>query len=150
MVSRLMERLVESKLLTYKNYKEFGEALFSVSSSLSVLSIDTIINSDLKMYESNGTKFGIAQIEASNLVELGGRVKEITEKLERLCETNELEFAVLMVTDVVRGTSRLVLGGDQELFNDLPYTQLHDGTLDASGVGSRKKQLLPTILGLLE
>jgi len=56
-----------------------------------------------------------------------------------------------MVTDVVRGGSRLVLAGENaERLNDLPYTRLPDGTLDAPGLVSRKKQLLPVILGLLE
>jgi inorganic pyrophosphatase/exopolyphosphatase len=50
-----------------------------------------------------------------------------------------------MVTDVVRAASRLVLAGEVERLNDLPYTRLPDGTLDAPEVVSRKKQLLPAI-----
>ncbi len=62
-----------------------------------------------------------------------------------------LAINVLMVTDVVRGSSRLVLAGPQvERLNDLPYTRLPDSTLDAPDLVSRKKQLLPAILGLLE
>jgi inorganic pyrophosphatase/exopolyphosphatase len=58
---------------------------------------------------------------------------------------------MLMVTDVVRGASRLVLAGPHaDRLSDLPYTRLPDGTLDAPGLVSRKKQLLPVILGLLE
>jgi manganese-dependent inorganic pyrophosphatase len=55
-----------------------------------------------------------------------------------------------MVTDVVRSTSRLVLAGNKGLLKDLPYVQLTDGTIEATGVVSRKKQLLPAILGLIE
>jgi len=33
---------------------------------------------------------------------------------------------------------------------NLPYPPLPDGTRDAIGVASRKKQLLPVVLGLLK
>jgi hypothetical protein len=36
------------------------------------------------------------------------------------------------------------------ILDDLPYPPLPDGTRDAAGVVSRKKQLLPVVLGLLE
>ena len=68
---------------------EFGEALFSASSSFSVLTVDNIIKTDLKLYETGNKKFGLAQIEVGNLVELGTRVKEINDGLEELCESKE-------------------------------------------------------------
>jgi hypothetical protein len=55
-----------------------------------------------------------------------------------------------MVTDVVGGSSRLLLSNDLAAFSDLPYERQPDGTLLAQGVVSRKKQLLPVVLGLLE
>ena len=61
-----------------------------------------------------------------------------------------LEFAILMVTDIVRSASRLVIAGNRGILKELPYNQLPDSTLEASGVVSRKKQLLPVILGLVE
>jgi inorganic pyrophosphatase/exopolyphosphatase len=36
------------------------------------------------------------------------------------------------------------------ILDGLPYPHLQDGTLQAEGVVSRKKQLLPVVLGLLE
>ena len=58
---------------------------------------------------------------------------------------------MLLVTDMVRGTSRLLVTSDApSILDDLPYPPLPDGTRDAQGVVSRKKQLLPAVLGLLE
>jgi inorganic pyrophosphatase/exopolyphosphatase len=56
----------------------------------------------------------------------------------------------LMVTDVVQRTSRLVVTRDVPALEVLPFPRLPDGTLDAVDVVSRKKQLLPVILGALE
>ncbi len=57
---------------------------------------------------------------------------------------------MLMVTDVVRGSSRLLLTDEHPQLSDLPYPPQADGTRLAEGVVSRKKQLLPVVLGLLE
>ena len=70
--------------------------------------------------------------------------------LKALRDKRALDFAMLMVTDVVRGSSRLLIINEPPELNDLPYPAQPDGTRRAEGVVSRKKQLLPVVLGLLE
>jgi hypothetical protein len=43
-----------------------------------------------------------------------------------------------------------VLVNPPAVFDDLPYPRQADGVRVATGVVSRKKQLLPVVLGLLE
>jgi len=71
------------------------------------------------------------------------------EALTHLRDSKGLDFVVMMVTDVVRKSSRLLLTDSLPQLEQLPYPMQEDGTLHASGVVSRKKQLLPTILGAL-
>ena len=75
---------------------------------------------------------------------------ELKKALERLRKNRSLDFTILMVTDVVQGSSRLIFINQPPMFDDLPYPESPDGTRFAKGVVSRKKQLLPTILSLLE
>jgi manganese-dependent inorganic pyrophosphatase len=134
----------------YSAYEAFGEAVLAAGAGLAVRSIEAILNSDLKLYEGGEFKFGIAQVEVANLMELSGRLAEIEAGLSALAENRGLGLAVLMVTDVVRGASRLVLAGPQVgRLDELPYARRPDGTLDAPDLVSRKKQLLPAILGLV-
>jgi inorganic pyrophosphatase/exopolyphosphatase len=56
---------------------------------------------------------------------------------------------MLMVTDVVRRVSRLLLTNEVPALAELPYRRLADGTLNADGVVSRKMQLLPVVLSAL-
>jgi len=56
----------------------------------------------------------------------------------------------LMVTDVVKGSSRILFVDAPPALDELPYRPLADGTRLAEGVVSRKKQLLPIIFTLLE
>ena len=136
--------------LPFGGFQAYGEAVLAASAGLGSRDVMSVVQNDLKLYEGGGVRFGIAQAEAPNLLELGAQLSELTSALEGLCQTRGLVLAVLMVTDVVRGVSRLVVAGETARLNDLPYTRLSDGTLEAPGVVSRKKQLLPAILGLLE
>jgi manganese-dependent inorganic pyrophosphatase len=136
--------------LPFADYLAYGEAILSAGAGLALRDLASILQNDLKLYEGGGVRFAIAQVEAPNLLELGARLPDLTGALQALCQTRGLALAVLMVTDVVRGISRLVVAGEAGRLNDLPYTRLPDGTLEAPGVVSRKKQLLPAILGLLE
>jgi manganese-dependent inorganic pyrophosphatase len=136
--------------LKFEGVLDFGQAVLASGAELTNRSVESILNSDLKLYEGRDIKFGVAQVEVANLLELNSRVQEITEGMEQLSSAKGLGLMVLMVTDVVRGGSRLVLAGQRERLNDLPYRQLADGTLDAPDLVSRKKQLLPAVLALLE
>ncbi len=84
-------------------------------------------------------------------MQLSEHLSPLTKALDELREKRGLDFAMLLVTDVVRGTSRLLLSSSAPpILDDLPYPPMPDGTRDAAGVVSRKKQLLPAVLGLLE
>ena len=71
--------------------------------------------------------------------------------LNELTKGRGLDFSILLVTDVVRGSSRVFISEPMPpIMAELPFPPLPDGTRDAPGVVSRKKQLLPAILGLIE
>lgn len=128
---------------------DFGQQLLAAGAGLGMRPIEEIVNTDIKYYENNGAKVGIAQVEVANLSELAPRLDALREALEELTKSQKLTLAVLMVTDVVLGNSRLVVAGQQRVIATLPYARLDDETLDAPGIMSRKKQLLPTVLAAL-
>ena len=129
----------------------FGKAVLSAGAGLSNKKPEEIVSTDIKPYEAGGFKFAIAQAEVTDLLQLAEHLGPITKALDELRDKRGLDFAMLMVTDVVRGSSRLIVSSSPPpILADLPYPPLGDGTRDAPGVVSRKKQLLPAVLGLLE
>ena len=128
----------------------FGLELLQSSSGLSTRDPKEIVTSDLKVYDSVGLHFGIAQVEVTDLVAVGDYLEELSGALQDLIEGEKLNFAMLMVTDIVDGSSRLLMQSEPPVLSELPYKRLPDGTMDARGVVSRKKQLLPVVLALLE
>ncbi len=133
-----------------ESIQSFGEALLAAGAGLASRDPEEVVSTDLKLYEAGGFHFAIAQAEVTSLVQLDEHLEAIQKALDTLRKQRGLDFALLMVTDVVRGSSRLVLSNPPEVLNDLPYPRLPDGTRMAEGVVSRKKQLLPVVLGLLE
>ncbi|MBI4760029.1 MAG: DHHA2 domain-containing protein [Chloroflexota bacterium] len=131
--------------------ESFGKAVLSAGAGLSNRKAEDVVSTDIKPYEAGGFKFAIAQAEVTDLLQLAEHLAPLTQALDDLRDKRGLDFAMLLVTDVVRGSSRLLLSSNPPpILNDLPYPPLPDGTRDAPGVVSRKKQLLPVVLGLLE
>ncbi len=128
----------------------FGRKLLSASAGIGARSPEEIVRGDMKVYNSGEYKFLISQVEVSDLYEVDDHLSSLTSALKKLCVDHGLVFSMLMVTDIVRGSSRLLLANPPALLDDLPYPPAPDGTRLAEGVVSRKKQLLPVVLGLLE
>jgi manganese-dependent inorganic pyrophosphatase len=128
----------------------YGKQVLSAGAGLSSRKPEEIVSTDLKVYESGGYRFAIAQAEVTDLLQLTDHLDELNKALEGIREHRAFDFAMLMVTDVVRGSSRFLVTNEPPELNDLPYPRQNDGTRLAEGVVSRKKQLLPVVLGLLE
>lgn len=131
--------------------ESYGKAILSAGAGLSHRTPEEIVSNDIKPYDAGGFNFAIAQAEVTDLVQLSEHLEPLTKALNDLRDKRGLDFAMLLITDVVRGSSRLLISSDPPpILTDLPYPPLPDGTRDAPGVVSRKKQLLPGVLGLLE
>jgi len=136
--------------LAGETIQSYGQQVLSASAGLSARAPEEIVSTDLKQYEAGGYRFAIAQAEVTDLLQLSEVREKLLAALTALRDKRALDFAMLMVTDVVRGSSRLLLTNEPPELSDLPYPPQPDGTRLAEGVVSRKKQLLPVVLGLLE
>jgi manganese-dependent inorganic pyrophosphatase len=128
----------------------FGQSLLMAGAGMGTRSAIDIINGDLKFYETERGRLALAQVEVTQFEELTARLGELRVALEQFAFEKGLALALLLVTDILRGDSRLVVAGETALITDLPYPPLPDGTLDAKGVVSRKKQLVPTVLAAVK
>jgi len=130
--------------------QSYGKQVLEAGAGLSTRDPDEIVSADMKIYEVGGFKFSVSQAEVTNLMQLKEHLDSLSVALSAFRKNRNLDFSMLMVTDVVRGTSSLIFNNAPPILDDLPYRAQDDKTLLAEGVVSRKKQLLPAILGLLE
>lgn len=127
------------------DYEEFGRQMFSSTERLKNREPENAIASDFKMYNEHGTKFGIGQAEVMTLADLDDYKDKYLDALKQIRDKNGLEWAVFMITDVLKEDS-VLLTTDFRANQHLQYQQLSSNTYDLPGVMSRKKQLLPDII----
>ncbi len=152
---RAAERLARwafhgSSPLSGETIQSYGQKVINAGAGLATRKPQEVVTTDMKLYDAGGMNFAIAQAEVTSLLQLDEYLDSLKAALEDLRRSNGLDFAMLMVTDVVSGSSRLILSNDLPALNGLPYPLQPDKTRLAEGVVSRKKQLLPIVLGLLE
>jgi manganese-dependent inorganic pyrophosphatase len=136
--------------LADEDVSSFGEKLVGAGAGLETRDPDEIVNGDAKEYEAGEKKFVMSQVEVTKYSGLEAVVPQLQAALDRQEKSQGLSFSVLMITNVVRGSSRLLFSAGFPYLEDLPYQMQPDGTRRAPEIVSRKKQLLPVLLGLLE
>ena len=136
-----------ARLAKVPSVQEFGEKLFSISDNLSTQDPDEAILSDFKKYENGGTKMGIGQCEVTTLSDVGEYAQTYIDALQKIADSQGLDWALLMVTDVLRENS-VLLASNHKANRDLPYAKIDEQIFDMPGVMSRKKQLLPILLSV--
>jgi manganese-dependent inorganic pyrophosphatase len=127
-----------------------GEELLASGAGLTGRTGDEIAAEDFKEYDPPAGHILVSQAEVQTLNEVAPRLGDLSAALERLREKRAAVLAALLITDVVRGTSRLLACGEPRLVARIPYPHAADGTFDAGNVVSRKKQLVPALLAALE
>jgi manganese-dependent inorganic pyrophosphatase len=142
--------LVKGGALAGETNQTFGEAVIQAGSGLASRKPSEVVDTDIKVYEAGGFNFAISQAEVTDLLQFEEHLEALRKALCDLRDRRGLDFVMLMVTDVVQGSSRLLVTDEIPILSDLPYPRSSNGTYLAEDVVSRKKQLLPVVLSLLE
>ena len=130
------------------NLEDFAQKMFSSMGGLSIDEANEKIESDFKIYAENGISVGIGQCEVVTLKDLDNYKDAYLKTLDEVRQKNALNWAMLMITDVIKETS-VLFTTDYKLNKNLQYKKIENNIYDMPGVLSRKKQLLPDILSLI-
>ncbi len=131
--------------------QEFGQRIFAAGSALAAYpSVRQLLLADFKEYQAGDRSFGVGQVEVVSFHEFHAMKQKLSDGLEGLREEKNLDLAGLLVTDIVQGTSLLLALGGKELPYLMGYPQIEDNLFELKGVLSRKKQLVPHLLKVLQ
>ena len=128
----------------------FAEEIFSRTRDLVSSDHRDVISADFKTYSEYDTAFGIGQVEVGTFENLPGVKPSLLSALEDIRGKQRLDWAMLLVTNVLKETSVLLVTEYPEKERGLVYRKIGDNLYDLPGILSRKKQLLPEILRVLE
>ena len=130
------------------NLEEYGRKIFSTIEGLKNRDPASAISSDFKTYSEKNRKIGIGQCEVTTLKDLDEYRELYLRTLEEVKARERLDWALLMITDVISEHS-ILLSTDCSAEKQLPYSELDGHVYDMPGVMSRKKQLLPEIINAI-
>lgn len=127
----------------------FAADFFAAGSALELYTPEQALNLDCKEYTEAGWRFAVAQIEENSLDTFWVRKLEIEAALDHLVRKNNYHFACLMITDITRQNSLLMVSGRRDFIEAVDYPPREERLFEMGNVVSRKKQLMPHLSGLL-
>lgn len=130
---------------------KYGKELLKSGVSNAGLTINEIVYKDFKSYVTGEVKFGIGQVFTTDFKEYSDRLNEYVDELNHIADNNDYKVACLFVTDILENNSYLLFNdGAKEYLNDAyELSDIKEGE-KLMGVISRKKQMVPPIMGVLE
>ena len=130
------------------NHRAFGEEIFTATSSIKTRGAASVVNGDYKTFTAKERKFGIGQVETVSFNEFYEEKEKLEEELTKLKEQKGLKLSALLVTDIVLGTSLLLVVGDKDVVGILDFPRLEEHVYELKNVISRKKQVAPHLISL--
>ncbi len=144
------ETLQWLKQYIHEDLDLYATEFFKIGSALRTRSPDEVVREDCKRFEDNGIEFSISQIEDIGFDLFWQRKDELHLALVQMAKNEKLNFSALLVTDITSHGSVLLMSNEPAGWEEINYPQLEDNLYKLDDVVSRKKQLLPLILNLLE
>jgi len=128
-----------------------GQLIFSSGSVILASPADRVVRSDFKVYDEEGVRFAVSQVEELGFDNFWPHAKVLAEALADLRGTEKLAFAALLITDINTQNSLMLMKGDPEFIRRISYPHVEqDEIFELNGVVSRKKQLIPYLTDLLK
>ncbi len=150
MVDRLAaERLSE---ICGVDIEGFAIDMFSAGSDMSSRSAKEIFNQDRKIFEVNDHKFMVSQINSMNTIELDEVKEKLIPYLKKKFDSFGVEMCYVMLTNIVKEDTELLCFGENAEEVARKAFQLPDEMVEIvlKGLVSRKKQLIPSIVTILQ
>ncbi len=127
-----------------EDYKALAMEMFIAKSAVNGASARNLNTRDYKMFEMNGSKVGINQLEMVDISVLESRKQELLEDMKKMKEEDGLHTVVVLLTDIMKEGSQLLVVSDDESKLEAAFDiKLQNSQAWLPGVLSRKKQVIP-------
>lgn len=130
--------------------QEFAMEMFKAGTSLVGKTVDEIFNQDFKKFSFDNLQVGVAQVNSMDIEGFLPYKKDMLDYMNKFAEDNNLEFTLLLLTDIINANSEIFVGGPHpELVEKAFNVQLTECQGTLAGVISRKKQVVPAITAVM-
>lgn len=133
------------------DYEKYGMEMLKAGASLKGKSKEDILFMDFKNFTIDGKKIGIGQITTFDIEEIENEKQEYINLINKTAEINDYYLVGFFVTDIIRNGSYIYYNENQKDIFELSFgiDNIEQGYY-IDGCISRKKQIIPSIMNILE
>lgn len=125
---------------------QYGLEMLKAGTDLDDFSAKELINIDAKVFEKEGTKYEIAQVNTVDINDVLKREEELKSVINKAIQEKGLSLYILAITDILNSNSEIIALGEKTGVIKVAFgKELENDKAFLEGVVSRKKQLLPNI-----
>ena len=129
-----------------EDFKTYGMDMLIAGTSLSDKTTEEILTMDQKEFTMNGMKLAISQVNTVDVQGVLDRKAELEEVMSKTNSNNNYQLSVLVITDIVKAGSMLLVVGDSTIVEKGFHVTLENNIAWVDGVVSRKKQVVPFLM----
>lgn len=132
--------------------EEFAREMFKAGSNLKSKEPEEIFFQDFKTFSINDVSFGVGQINAMTREELSDIKEKLKPYLEEAVGKLNVNMLFFMLTDIISESTELLYVGNNagELIENAFGVAPDEDSFRLEGVISRKKQLIPTLMAIMQ
>ena len=128
------------------NPNEYGLEMLKAGTALGDKSEAELLNMDMKIFEIDGEKIGVAQVNTVNEAEVLERKEKLLAEIDNIIAKEGLKFFMLAITNILTNDSVALVSGDGNDVIEKAFGEKVDSNLvTLKGVVSRKKQIIPPL-----
>lgn len=132
--------------------EQLAKNMFRAGSDFNRKSPEEIFYQDFKTFTADNYEFGVAQLSAMSKEELDTVRKKLKDFIPEVLEERRLDMVFVMLTDIIEESTILISAGDAAdgiISRAFSASREEDGYL-LKGVVSRKKQLIPALMAVMQ
>ena len=143
------ERLAE---IADVDIEDLAVDMFSAGSNLGSRTAEEIFYQDFKRFGVGNVEFGVGQINSMNAIELAEIREKLIPYLPEAYRQSGLDMIFFMLTNIIKeSTELLCYGPNSDSLVKEAFQLSDDGDrYELKGLVSRKKQLIPTLAGMIQ
>lgn len=147
------DKVIADKLAKIANVDitTYGLDLLKAGTDISEYTPEQVINIDSKLFEKDGKKFKIAQINTADVNDIFKNQSYFEAAINKEIANDNLDLYVFAATDILNSNSKIITMGSKANVVEKAFgVSLDNNTATLENVVSRKKQILPNILNSLD
>ena len=126
--------------------KEYGLEMLKAGTALGDKSEAELLNMDMKIFEIDGEKIGVAQVNTVNEAEVLERKEKLLAEIDNIIAKEGIKFFMLAITNILTNDSTALVSGNGNDVIEKAFGEKVDSNLvTLKGVVSRKKQIIPPL-----